>query len=438
MIRLGLILAVVISVPAMAQDDGGLRADLTIGVGAVVDDDIDLTGMPASAQHGAASVQFLMSSKTRTEKVELRFDGDVIGHAHKRLETELKYARKTKSSQFAVSVFGQKLPVGAAYVIGRSLDASEGFDLAPSQSKSRIFGGDIALVSGIGRPIGFDLSYGVRRRKSFGPSATTSTRQFARIETVFRFSELTKARLYLGGEQLRTFGSTAVLQRQRAAGVGVTHKLSKVTEIEADIGWSTVRQANARPSITNSGLEWHLKMTRRQRNGSVFAIASSEQIKAGPLRRLQFGLVNSASDRLLKLTVGVAKPANTSPDLTMSLEFAADMASTQIKTLASRDFIASDETGESRIATKLAVGLMRKVGARGTLDVSVGYFKTNRTSVTPERSAGHFRTSYHHALRRDWGVVAGVERRVRRDATTGRVGSNSLFVTFERKFSGGL
>ncbi|WP_281858187.1 hypothetical protein [Litoreibacter halocynthiae] len=438
MIRLGLILAVAISGPLLAEDDGGLHADLTIGVGAVIDNDIDLTGMPASAQHGAASVQFLMSSKTRTEKVELRFDGDVIGRVHKRSEAELKYGHKTKSSQFAVNVFGQKHPAGAAYAIGRSLDTSGGFDLAPSQTETRIFGGDIALVSGIGRPIGFDLSYGVRRRKSFGPSATRSTRQFARIETVFRFSELTKARLYLGGEQLRTSGSTAVLQRQRAAGVGVTHKLSKVTEVEADFGWSTVRQFNARPSVTNSGLEWHLKMTRRQRNGSVFAIASSEQTKARRLRRLQFGLVDSALDRSLRLTVGVAKPANTSPDLTMSLEFAVDMASTQIKTLASRNFIASDETGESRIATKLAVGLVRKVGARGTLDVSVGYFKTNRTSVTPERSAGHFRTSYHHALRRDWGVVAGAERRVRREATTGRVGSNSLFVTFEHKFSGGL
>jgi len=424
--------------PSFAQNEGGARADLTLGFGAIWDRDPGLSGTSGSGAHGIGSVQLGLSSKTRTQKAELQFDGDRLGQFGTRSDIRLSYARKTKASQLSFDFLGQQLPVGVPYVASRSLGAFDGFDLAPSQSRSRVYGGTVGFKGGIGRPVGVDMSFGLKRRETYGISDTRSTRQRAKVGVNLRVSSRTEGRVFWEKERLKTSGLTSISQYQSLKGVGLTHKPSAVVDLDFDLGWNDLTTENSSSGSQQNGLEWRASATNIRRSGLMFARASSQRTHRGSLMRLQFGLERSSPRQSLDLTIGVARLAGRTPDPTLSINYTSDLKAARVRAAASRDFTGSDETGETRMTTKFDLGIMREMSDRGTLDVSLGYFKTDGTPATPARSQGRLRASYHHAFRRDWNLVAGAQRRVQRDVITGRAGSNSLFLTFERKFSGGL
>lgn len=415
-----------------AQDDGGFRAELTLGIGAVLDSDPDLNGIIGSGVAGVGTAGLTMSSKTRTQALKLQLDAKRNTAAGTQIKSRLSYSRATKSSQFDASVASARLPVGDFTTAG--LEPSGSVDLAARASGVRTQQGNVRFMTGIKRPVGTKFTYTITRRKTDGMIALRGTRQKLEFGVNARLNRRATLRGVLGGDRLRVVGSTPVTHTKTRVGVGVTFRPSKFLTLEFDVGSGRFRDDAANVG----GMEWRVAATRQGRVGDVFAYASSEQLAQGRLDRLQFGLTRATEHHKFKVAVGLARLAVNSSEPTIDLRYSATAARSRLDIALSRDFSGSDESGETRIATKLDVGLSRRIGARGALDLSVLYLKTDATALAGKRSATHVGAAYRLRLREDWGIVLGGQRRTRRDETGHRVGSNSVHVTFERRFKGGL
>lgn len=434
MIREALALAITCACTGatFAQDYGGFRAELTLGIGAVLDSDPDLNGIKRSGVAGLGTAGLTMSSKTRTQALKFQLDAKRNTAAGTQIKSRLSYSRATKSSQFDASVVSARLPVGDFTTAG--LEPSGSVDLAARASGVRTQQGNVRFMTGIKRPFGTKFTYTITRRKTDGMTVIRGTRQKLEFGVNARLNRRAILRGVLGGDRLRVVGATPVTHTKTRVGVGVTFRPSKLLTLEFDVGSGRFRDDAANVG----GMEWRVAATRQGRVGDVFAYASSEQLAQGRLDRLQFGLTRATEHHKFKVAVGLATLAVNSREPTIDLRYSATAARSRLDIALSRDFSGSDESGETRIATKLDVGLSRRIGARGALDLSVSYLKTDATALAGKRSATHVGAAYRLRLREDWGIVLGGQRRTRRDETGHRVGSNSVHVTFERRFKGGL
>ncbi|MEP3347011.1 MAG: hypothetical protein ABJN34_05710 [Litoreibacter sp.] len=405
-----------------------MQAELTLGFGALIDRDPSLSGTNTSNAHEVASLQFGVTSKTRTQDLSLRVSSEKISSFGARGDLEVAYERRTKSSSFSANLSSHMLPVGDVFV-GDFTSGDAGLDLVAGRTDLRIYNGQFLIKSGIGRPVSTVLSYGINHR-DLQNGASSTTRHKASAELRARINSRTTGRVLSVYERLNT--DAVLSQSQSAVAFGLNQKPTKLLEFDVQIGWRRIKADNR----VQTGAEWQTSIARSLARGRVYGQASVERVEEGSVSSLAMGLTSSRRRGGSKLEVGVAKISAGSTKPTLLLESGLNVKGAKLQASISRSFVGSDETGETRMGTKLFAKMMHDVGDRGDLQISMTYVRTDHTVLTDARSAGQLTASYHHEIRRDWRWVAGAQRRVRRNSIDGRTGSNSVSFTFERSFSG--
>ena len=396
---MGLAAALAWAEPLLARSGSGAQADLTLGFGVFLDRDPDLTGTKASKGNGVSSLRFDLSSKTRTQEIELRFEADRFARRGTRSDAGLSYLRKTRSSLLSANLRSQNLPVGVVEDRDFTMDGFDAFDIAAGRSRLRIHSGSIALKTGLDRSVGVELSYGDRRRRTLAAILAQTTRYRVKAGLNLRVTSITEGQVFWEQLRLRSRGNASVSQRQNRLVVGGTYRPSDVLELGFDLGWRNLKAA----TTEQQGFEWRASLTHRKSNGKLFVRGSSEQTLHGQIIRVQLGLQRFVLQQKIELVAGLARLNGGTPEPTVSMRYAGDLSVGQLHVAASRDFVGSDETDEIRVGTKIDIDLTRAMGKRGSESMSFANSKTEATAQIAERSSGQIGASYHHKLRRDWG-----------------------------------
>ena len=201
-----------------------------------------------------------------------------------------------------------------------------------------------------------------------------------------------------------------------------------------EIGWRNLETSG----LTRRGAEWSAALTRARSDGHVFGRAALEQTQQGRLSRVTFGIHRSRAGRKLKLEFGVAQLKGAAVEPSAKFEYSDDTKLGRLTVLASRDFVGSTDTGETRIGSTIGFDLTRNIDTRSKVKLSAAFARTNATAQTEVRSSGYLSASFHRKIKKDWGWTVGASRRTVRSAASSSVGSNAIFFNFERSFFGGL
>lgn len=438
------IIALWLAFPAVADEKGGANVGLTLGFGGTWDKDPNLSGAKGSSLHALTSLNFNLSSITRTQALKFNLSTKKIGTFTARTGIGLEYEKQSRNAKLHASISRQALPAGVLdFTQSEKSDErfSDAFDLSPRLSKTRKTAATLRFQSGLERPVGIDFRYGIHRQKVDALAATGALwtdRQALKAKLKLRLDARTKGNIALEAVKLRTSGSSFLHQDSHRLGAGFERGFSQTTKIDFQLGWKEIEAQRTTTVIKTSGFEWQGTLSHRQKGSHWFAQIAGEPVIQGRVTELQFGYGRTAKKRNLNIAVGVAKVSGGSAKPTFTLGYREELDTGIVLATVKRRFVGSDETGETRMVTKAALSYQHDFGIKSRLDLSLDYQKTDATPLTTSRKAGRLRAAYHHHIKRDWSMVSGAQRRLRQNATGRKIGSTSVFVTFEHKFSGGL
>ncbi|WP_298259271.1 hypothetical protein [uncultured Litoreibacter sp.] len=432
MIRWVLVLALLFTEPAASQDSGGVRADLTLGIGGEISRDPLLNGASSKRASGVGILKFNLSSETRTQRIKLGLEGGRFGGARQQSKVQLDYSRSTKSSSLRTYISSQRIPEGGVDAHAFSSADLGALDLASGQSVQRIRSGGVTLKVGLGQPVGAVLSYGKRVRKVLDVIPARRSAERLNAEVNLRLNARTEGKISWAETRLKSNGATTSTNTDKQLRFGVSHHLRRTLEVTLDGGWQDLKATG----FVDSGLMWRSSFTQHLKSGKRFLFLSRNRTVSGPLVRMQAGLSRNHPAYSLELAVGMARLKDQSAEPTLVVSYDAKFTPGSLNISASRDFFGSDDSGETRIGTKFDMEVVRDFDPTRSLGLTVGYLKTNSTSQTPARSVGHIGATYRHQLQQDFNLVVGAHRRRRSEAALGKRSSNSVFITFEKRFAG--
>lgn len=431
--RVASLVAVALSVwPALAAEQhGGVRGELILGFGILLDRDPDLDGLADDTAHALSRLKLAVSSETRTQSLRFGFRGRSVSSAGPQTSADLRYSRKSAASLLSLSLSDTRTPKGFAN-FETDLGARDAtFDLTSLSSEVREQRAAWSLRTGIDRPLGLELGVNLARRRVDNPRVrhTDYAKFLARIN--LRLS---------GASALSVQAETAKRDRdvgqddddEGAVLATLEYGLSETRKITGSVGWRDVTASGQ----TSSGLEWSVHYATKARDAHMFVSASQRQVGGGRISRARLGFGHATGGSDLQVWVGVAQQTGGSGELVGSARFTRETALAAFEVAIDRRFVPSFDTGETRLASDALVALRKQLGSRGALSISIEHQETAASTSQAAREAQRIRALYVHEANREWSVVAGAQRRVRREAGTARLGSNSVFLTLERRFAG--
>lgn len=433
-----LVLGLAMCGPLAAQTKGGAIAEVVLGFGMLADFDPGLTGVRGERAHALGSVGVRLASVTRTEA--LRFSADLrdVQDLGEQSDVSLSYVRDSRSSKLEATVRDRRLPSGAVdfdQTFGSAGEASLGFDLSALAVAVHVTDSGVRLQTGLNRPIGVDLN---AYRSTRVNGATDSKREGLGARLNLRQSDRTLVYTQLRQDAFKASGPVKVDETALRVTAGTEHDLNRRVSIAAHVGWRQVETMRTGVVSTHDGLEWGIGAQKKGPTSNLTGRFAQTQTGQGRLSELRFGLEQNMKTGALHVWLGAAKLQHGPQEMIAGLAYRHDLANGLFRAEIDRGFAASDETAELRVVTRAMASLRQDLGLNGQLEMSLNYLDVAATTTTSEREARRIRASYHHQLKRDWGVVAGAQRRERNDVSQRKVSSNSVFLTFQRRFSGGL
>ena len=445
---------------AAERGPGGLTLSFGLGLTLRAEDDPDLREATDDGEAVlAADLSFGVLSQTRIQRLALDLDTGLALTSNPDEDDE-SFEVENPRLGFAYEREGARARVGAALRFrrvdldeARLIDLDDLFDDLPEEDDLIISGGtrddldaEVEIVTGLGRPLGFELQLRAERRTyddTDDPDLTD--RDIDAAEGALRLDVTPLLTTRLTFEASNLDDASGESRESRAYGVSAVYAATARTTLTAALGASEVDALRGvdlddddvddvlRRSET-SGAVGSLGVVYDMPSGTLSAEIESEIEEDG--RRDTLRVARAFEPRQgadLSASLGVSREEGDDPELVADVAYAQELARGALTASLERRAGTSAD-GDSVAATSASLGLLQEINrvSQVTLDLDFALVEGSGEGDEDE-SQSELRLAYVRALTPDWSLSAGYEM-TRRAEGDDEAASNALFVTLGRDF----
>ena len=442
------------TVPTFAQDDGGLRVSLGFQQSFSFGDNLAL-GVPGSVtnpEQGSTSLSTTafalnVDSQTSTETFRFQIGGSArYGSTPPGTNVEtgfvdpfvsLSYDREGSNARFSFSLDVDESDVSLARPLWTFSDEdnviSPPSDLGDLQGTGtrRSQSARVSLEAGINAPLGFrfSASHTGLRYDNTTTALTESDRDTAALSTFLRFNRTTSAVLDLNWSRFAPRNGTAA-STTRSAELGFDHEFANEGTLQFRVGRTdgdTTTSANA------DGTTGSLRYSHPLPNGALSASYTLRRTDSGEIETMQVGRNFALRSGSLSFNLGTTQINGNSAKPTGSLNWLYEMPRSQLSVQLNRS-VSADSNNTDRFTTSLAAQYRQELTALSSISANFSLFVQDGTGASNKVTRKDAALAYQYALTDDWNLDAGVNLRIRDEATVGRATSKQVFVSLSRRF----
>ena len=446
---------------AAERGPGGLTLGFGLGLTLRAEDNPDLSVRDDDDGETtlAADLSFGALSQTRTQRLALDVETDVaLGSNPQRDEDTLEVESPRLS--FAYEREGARASFGAALSYSRIdldearlIDLGDLFDDLPDRDDLVISGGtrtdleaEVEIVTGLGRPLGFELQLRADRRIYDGTDDPTLTdRDIDEAEGALRLdvTPLLTARLTFDASTLDD--DSGETRDTRAYGVSAVYDATARATLTAALGTSEIDALrgvdldddgidDALRRTETSGVEASVGIVYDMPRGTLSAEIESELEERGRRDTLRVARAFEPLEGVdLSASVGVSREEGADATLVADIAYAQELARGALTASLERRAGTSSD-GDAVAATQASLGILQQVNRVSRISLDLDFAQVEGSGEGGgDESQSELRLAYIRDLTPDWSLSAGYELSRRgegdEDAT-----SNALFLTLGRDF----
>ena len=444
---------------ASERGPGGLTLSFGVGLTLRADDNPRLREDSDGETVLATELSFGVLSQTRVQRLALDLDTDLALSSDPDAGDDA-FGIENPRLGFAYEREGARARLGAALRYrrvdldeARLLDLDTLFDELPEEDDLVISGGtrsdldaEIEIVTGLGRPLGFELELrGEQRRYEDAGDPDLTDRDTYEAKGALRLdaTPLLTTRLTFALSNLDdTSGED---RRSRALGVSAVYEATDRTTLTAALGASRVEALRGfdldedgiddelRDSET-SGVVGSLGVVYDMPSGTIAAEIESEIEEGGRRDTLRVARAFEPLEGVdLSASLGVSREDGADPELVADIAYVQELARGALTASLERRAGTSAD-GNDVTATTAGLGLLQEISrvSRVTLDLDFAQV-ASASEGDEDESQTELRLAYVRALTPDWSLSTGYEL-TRRAEGSDDATSNAVFVTLGRDF----
>ena len=400
-----------------------------------------------------------MLSQTRVQRLALDLDADLAASSDPD-EGDDAFEVENPRLGFAYEREGARARIGAALRYrqvdldeARLIDLDGLFDELPEEDDLVISDGtrsdldaELEIVTGLGRPLGFELELRAeRRRYDDTDDPDLADRDIDAAEGALRLDVTPLLTTRLTFEASNLDNALGEERRSRALGVSAVYDATARTTLTGALGGSRVEALrgidldddgidDALRASETSGVVGSLGLVYDMPSGTISAEIESEIEEGGRRDTLRVARAFEPLEGVdLSASVGVSREEDEDPELVADIAYAQELArGTLTASLERRAGTSAD--GNAVAATRASLGLLQEINrvSRVTLDLDFALVEGSGGG-DPDESEAELRLAYVRSLTPDWSLSTGYEL-TRRTEGDDDATSNALFVTLGRDF----
>ncbi|MAY85466.1 MAG: hypothetical protein CML02_01870 [Pseudooceanicola sp.] len=443
---------------AQGREDeaAGFRARLGLQQSFGYGDNLNLgvPGSPTDPEQGSSatattSVALDLSSITRTQRFNFQTGGafrlaDLPNGS--RTPTgfvdpfaTLSYSREGYDSQFDLDVSLDQSDISKSRPLWNFENEDNELlppgDLANLQGTGERTSYSLATTLEIGKsaPVGFRFTAGASGVRYSNQSSNTLNdydRQNAGLSTYFRFDPTMAVVVDLRYSRF-TDDSPTPDEHTRTAEVGFDKQFARGSSLSARVGFSRVSSTNG--NTASDGATGSLSYTQPLTDGSVNGRFSVTQATNGAITNATIRRSYTLPTGSFSFNLGATSLYGNSPRLVGGLNWARQMPTSQISVNLNRA-VTSDSFNRDIFTTSLSARYSHDLTLYSSLYANLSYFVSDGTSTTNRIERNDLSLGYQYELTEAWDLNAGLNLRMRDEATVGKARSNELFVSLSRRF----
>ena len=445
---------------ASERGPGGLTLSFGVGLTVRAEDNADLSEDTDDGEvELIGNLAFGVLSQTRVQRLALDLDGDLAASTNPD-EGDDSFELENPRLGFAYEREGARARVGAALRYrridldeARLIDPDDVFDDLPGEDDLVIDDGaqsdldaEVEVVTGLGRPLGFELQLRAERRRyedTDDPELTDRDIDAAEGALRLDVTPLLTTRLTFEAQNLDDVSGEE--RRARALGVSAVYEATDRTTLTAVLGGSRVEALRGfdldedgiddelRDSET-SGVVGSLGVVYDMPSGTIAAELESELEEDGRRDTLRVARAFEPFEGVdLSASVGISREDDQDPQFVTDIAYVQELRRGRLRASLERR-AGSSVDGDDIAATSANLNLLREVSRVSAITLDLDYALVEETGEDDEgESLSELRLAYVRSLTPDWSLSAGYEL-TRRAEGDDAASSNALFVTLGRNF----
>ena len=424
--------------PLRAQDDGGLRAGLTLTPGLAYEDDSD-PRFRARLGFGAE-----LSSQTRSQSFALSLRGALEPAGRPRTLSDalrdpvlsLSYGLERRNSALTASASYRRARISTLF-----LDDSLGEDvltLLPGEGRRSDLDARAALTLGREAPFGavLDLSYGQRRYSDTSdPGLRDEDRRGAGL--ALRFDIDRRLRVTLAGRVQETdvSGGGTDLRRESVT-LGAELAVNPTLTLGAGLGAVRITETTGPVERLREGGTWDVSMVQELPDGSLSARMGSQLTTAGRLDTLRIDRVMELPRGTLGFGGGVARQGGGDPQPQVGLVWQHNASPTARLRLSLDRALRVTDAGEAGIDSRLGLSWQQEIDPLSRLGLGLNLRQTGPVGggSAAESQQAALTLDWRRSLTPDWALRSSYTHRWTRTSGTSDRRDNDVFLGLERSF----
>ncbi len=433
----GLLGAGLAAVPALAQDEGGLRMvfgiEQRLDAGRNIGLEVPDEGDSISA---TTRLSFGLSDRTGLSALELNASTAlVVENTPDTDGTEISVGRPDLAFAFTREVPNALVGVTAHYreddVDAFDDDLTEDAD----EGTRTDYGAGIRLETGRTDPLGFaaGLSHDVTEYQDVtDPDLNDIRTTRLDLETSLRFSEVLTGRVGLAASRAEEEDAASTLTESLTASAGFDYTVSERMTLGLSLGHTRIDTEEFGVTRRETGPFARLDLTYAMANGSATAaLAVATDADEGTRTTFEIGRSLELPMGAFSARLGVTNADEAGTDVIGGLLWSRALPDSRIEIGLERSVSYDDDDDETVVDTAFSVAWSQDVNALSSIGLDLSYEISDAPSERVEETG--IGATWRYSLTPDWRLDTGVRYRVR-DDLDGRAESPSAFVAVSRSF----
>lgn len=433
----GLLGAGLSALPALAQDEGGLRMVFGLeqrfeagrNLGLEVPDEGDSISAETRLSFGLSdrtALSVLEFGASAALVIENTPDSDGTEIDVGRPDLSFAYTREVPNALFGVTAHYREDDVDA-FDLDLTDDADEG--------TRTDYGAGIRFETGRTAPLGFAaaLSHDVTEYHDVtDPDLNDIRTTRLDLETRLRFSEVLTGRISLAASRAEEEDAADTLTESLTAFAGFDYLVSERLSLGLSLGHTRIDTEEFGITTRDTGPFAQLDLDYAMPNGSATAALSvATDADEGTRTTFEIGRALDLPRGALSARLGVTHADAAGTDLIGGLAWTHALPDSRIEVSLERSVYYDDDDDETAVNTAFDIVWSHDVNALSTIGLDFSYEVSDAPSERIEVAG--IGATWRYALTPDWHLDTGMRYRVRRDLD-GRAESPSIFVSLGRSF----
>lgn len=433
----GLLGAGLAAVPALAQDEGGLRMvfglEQRFEAGRNIGLEVPDEGDSVSA---TTRLSFGLSDRTELSWLELTASAALVAENTPDSDgTEISVGRPDLAFAYTREVPNALLGVTAHYRED-DVDAFDGDLTEDADEGTRTdYGAGIRLETGRTDPLGFTLglSHDVTEYQDVtDPDLNDIRTTMLDLETRLRFSEVLTGRIGLAATREEEEDAASTLTESLTALVGFDYELSERLTLGLSLGQTRIDTEEFGVTRRETGPVARLDLNYEMANGTATAALSvTTDADEDTRTTFEIGRTLDLPMGALSARLGVTRTDEAGTDVIGGLAWSRALPDSRIEMSLERSVSYDDDDDETVVDTAFSVAWSQDVNELSAIGLDFSYEVSDAPSERIEEAG--IGATWRYSLTPDWRLDTGVRYRVR-DDLDGRAESPSAFVGLSRSF----